>query len=60
MLYVTTYLHLIDFPDAEYYVISNPVDVFGPSAAAKKPIRRDPLQAKAVSTKKVTSFLQQI
>lgn len=41
-----------NFPDAEYYVISNPVDVFGPSAAAKKPIRRDPLQAKAVSTKK--------
>lgn len=39
--------------EAEYYVISNPVEVFGTGATtAKKAVRRDPLQIKPATTKK--------
>ncbi|CAG9123252.1 hypothetical protein JYU34_013704 [Plutella xylostella] len=36
----------------EFYVIGNSVDVFGSSSNSKKPIRRDPMQAKVITTKK--------
>ncbi|CAH1636984.1 unnamed protein product [Spodoptera littoralis] len=39
-------------PDAEYFVISNPVEVFGTTTTPKKNARRDPLQTKAVTAKK--------
>lgn len=39
-------------PDTEYFVISNPVEVFG-SPAQKKVNRREILQPKAVTAKKV-------
>ncbi|KAJ8720117.1 hypothetical protein PYW07_012160 [Mythimna separata] len=38
--------------DAEYYVISNPVEVFGTTTTPKKNARRDPMAAKAVTAKK--------
>ncbi|KAG6440916.1 upstream stimulatory factor 2 [Manduca sexta] len=38
--------------NTEFYVITNPVEVFGTTAAPKKAIRRDPMQAKAVNAKK--------
>ncbi|CAH0726913.1 unnamed protein product, partial [Brenthis ino] len=39
-------------PSGEFYVISNPVQVFGATAAQKKVIRRQPIQTKAVTAKK--------
>uniref|UniRef100_A0A2A4K935 BHLH domain-containing protein n=1 Tax=Heliothis virescens TaxID=7102 RepID=A0A2A4K935_HELVI len=39
-------------PDAEYFVISNPVEVFGTTTTPKKNARRDPMAAKAVTAKK--------
>ncbi|PZC77781.1 upstream stimulatory factor 2 isoform X1 [Helicoverpa armigera] len=39
-------------PDAEYFVISNPVEVFGTTTTPKKNTRRDPMAAKAVTAKK--------
>lgn len=39
-------------PDAEYFVISNPVEVFGTTTTPKKNTRRDALQTKAVTAKK--------
>ncbi|CAH0400040.1 unnamed protein product [Chilo suppressalis] len=40
-------------PSHEYYVISNPVEMFGPTQAQKKPNpRREAMQNKAVTTKK--------
>ncbi|XP_053608484.1 upstream stimulatory factor 2 isoform X1 [Plodia interpunctella] len=38
-------------PETEYYVISNPVEVFGTNSP-KKAIKKEPLQAKAVTAKK--------
>ncbi|CAB3221253.1 unnamed protein product [Arctia plantaginis] len=38
--------------EAEYFVISNPVEVFGTGTTPKKAVRRDPMQAKAVTAKK--------
>ena len=40
-------------PNGEFYVISNPVQVFGTGAAQKKVMRRQPLQNKAITAKKV-------
>lgn len=40
----------------EYFVISNPVEVFGAPATQKKAKGRDPIQAKAVTAKKVYKF----
>ncbi|XP_061718243.1 upstream stimulatory factor 1 isoform X1 [Cydia pomonella] len=39
-------------PDGEFFVISNPVEVFGTGTAQKKTIRTERLQAKAVTAKK--------
>ncbi|CAH2090237.1 unnamed protein product [Euphydryas editha] len=39
-------------PSGEFYVISNPVQVFGTTATQKKVIRRQPLQNKAITAKK--------
>ncbi|XP_075976784.1 upstream stimulatory factor 1-like isoform X2 [Anticarsia gemmatalis] len=38
--------------EAEYFVISNPGEVFGTTTTPKKAVRRDPLQTKAVTAKK--------
>lgn len=42
--------HII--PDGEFFVITNPADVFGSNPPPKKAIHRDPMQTKAVSAKK--------
>ncbi|XP_046967797.1 upstream stimulatory factor 2 [Vanessa cardui] len=39
-------------PSGEFYVISNPVQVFGTTATQKKVIRRQPMQNKAITAKK--------
>ncbi|XP_045499901.1 upstream stimulatory factor 2 [Colias croceus] len=39
-------------PNGEFYVISNPVEVFGASAQKKVITRRQPIQAKAVTARK--------
>ncbi|CAG4996879.1 unnamed protein product [Parnassius apollo] len=39
-------------PNGEYYVITNPGEVFAPTPGAKKAVRRQPLQTKAVTTAK--------
>ncbi|XP_072936877.1 upstream stimulatory factor 1-like [Epargyreus clarus] len=41
-----------DIPSEEFYIIENPVQVYSTSATQKKVIRRQPLQAKAITAKK--------
>lgn len=41
-------------PDGEFYVISNPGEVFGTATTQKKAARKDPIQTKAVTAKKVS------
>ncbi|XP_063625487.1 upstream stimulatory factor 1 isoform X2 [Cydia splendana] len=49
---VTTHSPTHVLPDGEFFVISNPVEVFGPGTPQKKTIRTERLQAKAVTAKK--------
>lgn len=51
-----TYIFISAMPNTEYYVISEPMEVYGNTAAQKKVIRKNPLQAKAVTAKKVRTI----
>lgn len=44
-------------PNGEFYVITNPGEVFATAQGQKKAIRRQPLQAKAVTTAKKVSTI---
>ncbi|XP_026330924.1 upstream stimulatory factor 2 [Hyposmocoma kahamanoa] len=49
---ITTHSPSNGISNAEYFVIGEPADVFGTTATQKKIIRKNPLQAKAVTAKK--------